>query len=253
MFKAYNKPKLNLYVDMAAMYDYRLTALLNMCKVEAEYDYIKKKLPKYALYKGRKITTVFPALKFTEEQVEAYLRDPNNVTVLSEASLITNITNLIPSQLFMFNWVNKQSPLYENEPINIYFVNEYFLPTERSALKIDHGLKKLYPNTICHFRNQKINEEPESLLATIDHFILDDIKSFTAENTITYKMLIAERRLFGSAIYASHRFEDHEPWMDDDGQGRIDRFEELMNHFCYFMSFDKLLLEHTKDINDLAS
>lgn len=125
-FKQQHKPLLNIYVEMEAMFDYKLSALLKMIRTEKEFEYIKSKLPLYRTYKGQKITRCFPALKFTEDDLNNFIKDPKNHLYLSVGSLITNVSNLIPAQVSFFNMINKNSPMYNHEPITIYFNNNLF-------------------------------------------------------------------------------------------------------------------------------
>ena len=123
-FETQHKPLLNIYVDMATIFDYKLAAIIKMAKTEVEYKYISHQIKpagEYSTYKGRNISKCFPALKFSEEAINKFIKDPANIEFLSFAGLLTNVSNLVPSQVFFADYINKQTPLYENEPINIYF------------------------------------------------------------------------------------------------------------------------------------
>ena len=246
MFESSNRPMTNLLVDMETMFDYKLAAILGMIKTDKEFDYITKKLPQYAKYKGRKITTCFPSLKFTEEMVTNFIKDEKNRKYLSSAGLITNITNLIPAQLALFDYVNKNSPLYDNRPINLYFYNELFLPVEETTFQIEKSLKSMFPNIKCHFINRNINNEKEEFLEKMDHLIIDNFKKFVDEKSVTYKMLLQDLKFLGSTISATIQFEEDDAFLESEDDPRTQATNEAMNSFCCFMLFNKKLLNPMK-------
>lgn len=244
-FLSMYKPFTNVYIDMDIMYDYRLSALISLCRTEAEYNYIMKRLPTYAKYKGRQITKVFPSLKFTEEQLSEALKDPRNTQKLSEASLLNNLVQLVPAQISLFDDMNKRSPLYKGEPINLHFINKHFIITDQAALKINNSMSQFKDNIICHFRHNEIGTEDEMYLSKMNQFILDDIQDFVKETKNSYRMLIEERKFFGTSIFASDRLDDDTPWMEDEGAERLSKTEKFFSMFAHFMFFDKQLLHRT--------
>lgn len=245
LFESQHKPITNIYVDMATMFDYRVAALIKMAKTEMEYKYISHQIKsdgEYSQYKGREITKCFPALKYSENDISKFLKDPKNIEFLSFAGLLTNVSNLVPAQVFFADHVNKQSPLYDNEPINIYFVNELFMPSEQSCLQIRNSLTSLFSNLNCQFRHKKINMEDEEFLSKMDVFILDDMMDFTKENTNSANLLFNKRKLLGSIIQATYRLDEESPYMSDEGEERIQNTAKQLNMFCSFMFFDKQLI-----------
>lgn len=242
IFESSNRPMTKLLVDMETMFDYKLAALFGMIKTEKEYEYILNKLPLYSKYKGRQVTKCFPSLKFTEDDVMDFISKESNKKYLSTAGLITNVTNLVPAQLAMFDWVNNNSPLYDKSPIEVYFYNELFKVSDETSFQIDKSLRTLFPNINCYFVNKDINKENEDFLQKIDHFIVDNFKKFTEEKSVTYKMLLSDYKFIGSMISATIQFEEDDPYLEDEQDERIKATMEAMNVFCCFMLFNKQLL-----------
>ncbi len=248
--KSQHKPILNMYVDMSTMFDYKLTALLGLCKVEKEHEYIQKQMDTYLKYKGKNITTCFPALKFKEEDILNFMTDPKNRQFLCCGGIITNISNLIPAQIFMAEWINKQSPFYKDEPVNIHFVNEYFEPYEPYMKMLIHELTKSFPNIRCDFKKVKIVEEHENYLSNMDILILDDMETFIDEKYKTHELFFT-KKFSGSFIHATCRFDENAPFIDQDGKERIENTEELFNTFCTFSFFNKMIISHMPKEGDI--
>ena len=246
-FKKQHKPLLNIYVEMESMFDYKLSALLKMIKTEKEFEYIKTKLPLYRTYKGKNITRCFPALKFTENDIDNFIKDPNNHLYLSAGSLITNVSNLVPGQIAFFNMINKNSPMYNHEPITIYFNNSLFPVAKESCRHIFNSLSSIFPNIDCKFSNRSLKQESKDFIEHIDHFILDDLKSFTEKDTLTYKMLFIERKFILKMISASYLFDEEYAFMSEQSKEQIKNTELVFSPFCMFMLFDKQLIEFNEE------
>ena len=81
-YENFDKPVSSIYVDMDFFQDYKLGALMNMLTTDVEYEYIKSQIDAYNQSDNENVTEMFPALGFTEEQVEAFVKDPANTDLL---------------------------------------------------------------------------------------------------------------------------------------------------------------------------
>lgn len=250
LLKSQLDPLLHLYVDMSTMFDYKLSSILGMIRSQKEYDYIRSRLETYQLYKGREITKIFPALKFTEDDITNFMLETKNHKYLSAGSLITNVSNLVPAQIAMFDAINKQSPMYNKEPINVYFVNEFFPIEDSSRRHMIGSLRSLFPNINCYFFHKKIHTESLELLKLVDHFLLDDIKSFCTDHSNTYNMFLKDRKLLGKSIYATYQLEEEDPFINDNNKEKFKKTEEFFSLFCFFMFFDRQLITLKEDFRE---
>lgn len=75
-----------VYIDHEFLQDFRLGALIGLIKTQVEYDYIRSRIVFYNENKGDPITGYFPKLGFKEEDVDAYIKNPENWDVLCERS-----------------------------------------------------------------------------------------------------------------------------------------------------------------------
>ena len=253
-FNAQHKPMLHIYIDMATMFDYKLTALLGLCKKEVEHAYIKEQLPKYLTYKGKQITKCFPALQFKEEDILSFMQDENNNKIMSCGGIITNMSNLVPAQLFMAGWINQQSPNYRNEPIHLHFVNEYFKPFEPYMDKMIEEIKKSFPNIKHDVKHTKIVNEPEKYLTGMDILILDDMEEFTKEGNPTHEWFFT-KKFIGSIFNVTFRLGEDDPFTTEDKKEeikeKIKNTEALFNTFSTFNFVDKIIISHMPTEGDI--
>ena len=182
--------------------------------------------------------------------INNFINEKKNHKYLSSGSLITNVSNLVPAQIAMFDQANKLSPLYKNEPINIYFVNELFSVEEASKRHIVGSMRSLFPNINCYFFHKKIHNEAIDLLEKVDHFLLDDIRSFCTDNSNTYNMFLRDRKFLGKSIYATYQLEEDNAFINDETKERFKKTEEFFKIFTYFMFFDRQLITLKEDFRE---
>lgn len=115
-FDGFDKPITSIYLDMDFLQDYKLGALMNMITTETEYDYIKSQIDAYNKSDTEIITSVFPALGFKEEQVEAFIHDPKNAELLTiESPFYTSLQAIADlfSDIINSNMFKKSTELLE--------------------------------------------------------------------------------------------------------------------------------------------
>lgn len=97
----------HIYVDMEAMQDFKLGALLSFISVKEEMAYIQSQLPEYFNRTDREIMKYFPVLKITEEQIEKYIQAENNAIKLSITAPFTMIYSAFLQVLYHATQNNK--------------------------------------------------------------------------------------------------------------------------------------------------
>lgn len=101
-FEDMSEPVRRVYIDIEFLQDFRLGALIKLISTDVEYKYILEKLPLYSMSHGEPITSFFPDLGFTEDQVKEYMKDVRNWEALA-----------------------MDSPFYENVQAICYFIVQY--------------------------------------------------------------------------------------------------------------------------------
>jgi hypothetical protein len=214
-----NRPMTTLYVDMAALYDYKLTALLQLITHDIEYQYILSQLDKYELAADRLICKHFPALKLQEGQITSWITNPDNHIVLANAAIATTLLKLIPTIIQGFIHNNNMLPHVKNPTITIYLINPYFLPDVKFRQKLTAALRTIYPNLRVVFRQQDIAYEDKSLLDTVDQFIVDNIQYLSETQGTFHDLLYKDKAFIKKAILATELFDsnlDGTTILDDD-------------------------------------
>lgn len=101
-FEDMTEPVRRIYIDIEFLQDFRLGALIKLITTDVEYKYILEKLPLYSMSHGEPITSFFPDLGFTEDQIKDYIKDERNWETLA-----------------------MDSPFYENVQAICYFIAQY--------------------------------------------------------------------------------------------------------------------------------
>ena len=75
-----------LYVDLDCFFDFRIGALLSLISSKEEYDYLLANLSNYNDRREDKVMKYFPKLKFTDEDIYAFMQDTDNHAKLERIS-----------------------------------------------------------------------------------------------------------------------------------------------------------------------
>lgn len=117
-FEDMNEPIKRVYIDIEFLQDFRLGALIKLISTEVEYQYILEKLPVYSMSHGEPITSFFPDLGFTEEQVKAYMKEESHWEALAmDSPFYENVQSIC---VFISEYLKHNMRVGYGEPINIY-------------------------------------------------------------------------------------------------------------------------------------
>lgn len=117
-FSDFDNPIKSIYIDMDFLQDYKLGALMNMITTDVEYEYIKSQIDAYNTSDTENITDSFPALGFTEEQVEEFVHDPKNTELLAiESPFYTSMQEFVD---FMVMTLQSNQLKKYTDPLDIF-------------------------------------------------------------------------------------------------------------------------------------
>lgn len=117
-FEDMNQPIKRVYIDIEFLQDFRLGALIKLISTDVEYQYILSQLPKYSMSHGEPITSFFPDLGFTEEQIRSYVKDEKNWEGLAMDSPFYENVQLIC--IFISKYIEHNERVGYNKPIDVY-------------------------------------------------------------------------------------------------------------------------------------
>ncbi len=117
-FEDMNMPIKRIYIDIEFLQDFRLGALIKLISTDVEYQYILSQLPRYSTSHGEPITSFFPELGFTEEQIKAYISDKKNWEGLAmDSPFYENVQAIC---VFIAKYVEHNNRVGYSAPIDIY-------------------------------------------------------------------------------------------------------------------------------------
>lgn len=193
-------PVTRIYVDLEYLQDLKLGALMHLVKVPKEMAYILHKLPEYNKKYDYECCSHFPALKHTDEELEALLRDPDQVDMICFKAPFTSIYYEFSNILMMIQHHNRAAssrpqdirirmnianPLYPDELLNAF----------------ESAFQERMPNV--HF---DITKEPRYTLPVNDYadnkiLLIHNIEEFVKEGTDLSVAFVSEGRFFDCRIF----------------------------------------------------
>ena len=112
------EPIKRIYIDIEFLQDFRLGALIKLITTDVEYQYIREKLPIYSMSHGEPITSFFPELGFTEEQVKEYMQDKRHWEELAmDSPFYENVESIC---VFITQYLKHNQRVNYHEPIDVY-------------------------------------------------------------------------------------------------------------------------------------
>ena len=163
-FEGFDKPITSVYLDMDFLQDYKLGALMNMISTEVEYEYIKSQIDAYNKSDTESITEIFPALGFKEEQVEAFVRDPENSELLAiESPFFTSLKAVVD---FLMDVIESNIFKKSNDKLELYVgCSSFKFPTcgcyafvKLFAPILFHTNVNFLPTTLYEFQGRDIDD-----------------------------------------------------------------------------------------------
>lgn len=192
-------PVTRIYVDLEYLQDLRLGALMHLVKVPKEMAYILHKLPEYNKKYDYECCSHFPALKYTDEQLDELLRDPNQVDMICFKAPFTSIYYEFGNILMMIQHHNRAAsarPLDIRIRLNV--ANPLYPDELLNTLEL--AFQERMQNV--HF---DITKEPRYTLPVNDYadnklLLIYNIEEFVKEGSDLSVAFVSEGRFFDTRI-----------------------------------------------------
>lgn len=165
-----------VYIDLACIYDFKIAALIQMLRTEAEYSYVIAKLPIYEGHYNRSIETCFPVLNISDKQIAEFIANPKNHELLSLAAPITNLYDQIPDLIKLFN--NHNRKMDKSRDLQFFFNCRDFVYDPKMQQSLTKAIQGIDPHVIVRFMNEKYNVIATDFILNMDAFIIEDVQSF---------------------------------------------------------------------------
>ena len=231
----YVRQKERIFVDIEALYDFKLGALLALTS-EKEYPYILEHLPEYTGARDLEIMKYFPDLDFTEETIEKFMQDEKHRTMLS---LLAPPLSLLEDFRDMIAGINTYNTSKEShEPLKITINQSTFQIDDIAKARLIEYITSIDPHITVDFVSYQWSEIPKEILAKQDILIIYDIVSFVAADS-KFVDCCREGLLGKTTIATFMQVTNHNC---DEGEA-IANFSATMNIFCNnFLVLEKELL-----------
>lgn len=185
------RPINNVYVELDALWDYKIGALTGMIDTEAEYQYILHRIQQYNTGNDKRISKMFPVLDISDDDVLEFLKDPEHSNYLCSRSPITSLYTEFPlwlEEIFRHN--RRESP---NSDVNLYLNCRYFRypkPYQQQLVKL---IQDAFPYTTVTFLHGNVAFAGEEFIKKMQFFILSDLQEFLPEGSTTGKLMEANK------------------------------------------------------------
>ena len=237
-FKDKFKSKRAIYFDLESIQDFKLGAILCLIKSETAWEYIKLCLPKYTERLDDEICKYFPALGLKEQQIEAFINDPKNHSVLVKASPMNRIYMEIPKIIAMtFDENRRVDP--SNPRFSIYFGT--------SSVKYDKHQKEILSNLIkqtnkfvdVEIFDRPLREIEEEVVSIIDMYVIGDLHVFFNHPKIM--QWISDDKVFKNKLilgYPTIYSKDG----DDSDELTLEKLKRFLNIYFNFDYIERALI-----------
>ena len=194
------KPIKSLYIDLGALYDFRLGALLGMITTDIEYNYIWNKLQSYNQSKCKSITDIFPALEITDEMVDDFIQDPNNAIFLSRCAPVTSVYGELP--LLLNDLIDHNRRVGTSASISITFNCVDFKYDSVAGSRLAHRLLKLIPTLKIAICSKNIAYERDEFILQFDRFYINNLQNFLGDiKSNTYNLYFNKLKFLDKSLY----------------------------------------------------
>ncbi len=201
MFTEENGPINRIYVDMEYLQDLRFGALLQMLRVPKEMEYIYHELDDYNKKYDYECASHFPALGYTDEQLDVVLSDSNKIDMVCFKAPFTSAYYQFTNILMMLQHHNRA---VSSKPLDIYVqvnVANPLYPTELLR-EFKDNLAKLLPGTNVEFSRQPRYTCPIDDYNNKQLLMLYNIEEFLKQDTPTSLAMVGEGTFFNKKVFS---------------------------------------------------
>ena len=227
------KPMRSLYIDLEAIQDFRLGALLNLISTEEEYLHIQQQIP---LDYEERIDDVtmkyFPAItSVTDVMINEYIKNPTNHRAVIAASPMTLSYALLPELIGQIHKGNSKSA-ETNKTLELTIGTNSVIYDKAAKDSLIADMHSFCPSVKITILNRSLAGMEEERYASFSLYLIYDMKLFFKEPKIA--ALFTEDAAFQSAYILAL------PLLETDLEGTETEAELLtntqiaLNMYCEF-------------------
>ena len=236
MLRPMLEPIRSIYLDSDFLYNYRLGALILKVKNQDEYNYILSRLKLYEEGPNPKITTYFPDLKITEQELDLLEEDPVFEKYLHVASPSTEMLMDLPSIVLRINTYN--STKMDPTPLVLYINQRKHIMPKVIADRLVASIAEVDSKAKVVFTNYPTwSDIPEDLFKQLKHLYVYDLIDFCRMGTVSANAM-RDRKVTDKTVIANFvtedGFKDEDEWKD-----AIAKFGAVMSALFHSFQFTR--------------
>lgn len=177
IMKPFSEPIREIYIDTDFLYDYRLGALLLKLKTDAEYKYVLDHIQEYIDGPSPKITSYFPDLGITEEDLDLLESDPAYKTFIHVAAPGTRFLMDLAVDVIRINTQNRTKD--NVAPLKIILNQRKHLMPDKIRQRITDFIHELDKHAKIIFTNfESWTSVPDEVFSKIKVLFVYDLIDF---------------------------------------------------------------------------
>ena len=231
----------NMVISLDAISDFRLGALLGLISEEWEFKYIKSLAQTYAGAVDRIIMNHFSELEYTEEDIEKFIKAPENSEYLLKCSPSRELSENLPYLLSTIVESNR-TKLSTDSSLSVCFNSRYFEVPEDIQNEIRDSLSKHLAGGDITFRTGPLESMSSEELMKFDTMVIYYLNSFFKDQRVS-EMILEKGTLLNMNIYGIFEsVADIEDEASDEFKTMVAATESALNLVCQFKFVDNKLL-----------
>lgn len=236
------QPTINhMTISLDAISDLRLGALLAIIEEEWEFKYIKSMIDVYSSRFDRTIMNHFPELKYTEDDIVNFIKDPKNSEVLIKTSPCTELEQNLPYLLSTIVDGNRTKP-NSDDSLSIRFNSRYFEVPKHIQESTTNRLSKYVNGGSISFRSGPLEDMEIGEILQTDAIVIYYLNNFFNSANIS-ELILEKGALLTKIIYGIFEsVADIEDEDSDEFKTMVSATEAALNLVCQFKFVDNKLL-----------
>lgn len=232
----------DIYIDLPLLKDTRMGLLINLAKTEEEVAYLVNGLAKYNTRPNRHFTTVYPDLKYSEEDLVKFYENPNNSDQIFNRSPDTDFSCNLEALFKSICSENARAGIAHR--INVT-INTYPLVVKTNLTAYLQILRYAFGKfATFKFITTDVRKMDSETWKSFDMLFIDNLSAALDKNGVLKDLLFQDMKFTNKTVFAPYACDDDifAKWKQynidvTDPETAKDMFkisEYLIGTYCYF-------------------
>jgi hypothetical protein len=223
-----------IYIELEAIQDFRLGAVICLSKNEVGYDYVRRCIVDYNKRTDDLTAKYFPALRLSEEMIDVFISNPKNHKALVLVSPMNNLFSKIPDMIRAIFEDNRRASV-NNPGFEIMFGTSSVIYSQEHKKVIENQIKSFNNLVNVTILNRPLHEIEEDTVIECSTYIVDSVARFLNNPTIT--KWLENDRFFASKMVLGYPVVHGDP---DPGETKEQQLEKLRRVLSVYFDYNYL-------------